>query len=114
MPNRKKGRPNWSPLLLTERSKFSTPIAKMLMGAAADRIGNARENDGDATRLLHHRRSRGRGCCKNEVGLQRDEFLRESLHRLHVASGPAIVDPDVSALRPPELRCSLACLKSAA
>jgi hypothetical protein len=35
MPNRKKGRPNWSPLLLTERSKFSTPIAKMLMGDAA-------------------------------------------------------------------------------
>ena len=41
---------------------------------------------------------------KNEVGLQRDEFLRESLSRLRVEGcRPASVDPDVTALRPPEL-----------
>src|ERR1700730_12982184 len=69
MPNRKKGRPNWSPLLLTERSKFSTQIAKMLMGDAAscarsirlhvDVIGVARdviggERTGSATGQSRH------------------------------------------------------------
>ena len=47
--------------------------------AAADRIGNGRENDGDGARLLQQRRSGGCVLRKNEVGLQRDEFLRESL-----------------------------------
>ena len=43
-------------------------------------------------------------CDKNEVGLQRDEFLGESLSRLRVAGcRPAIVDPDVAALYPSEL-----------
>jgi hypothetical protein len=44
---------------------------------------------------------------KNEVGLQRDEFLRESLHQLRVQRRPAIVDPNVAALRPPKLLESL-------
>src|SRR5262249_31508242 len=35
-----------------------------------------------------------------------NEFLRDSLHRLHVGC-PANVDPDVAALRPPELPESL-------
>ena len=43
-----------------------------------------------------------------KVGLQRDEFLGESLHRLRVVGcRPARVDPDVAALRPPELLESL-------
>ena len=41
---------------------------------------------------------------KNQVGLQRDEFLGESLSRLRVAGRrPASVDPDIATLRPPEL-----------
>jgi len=40
--------------------------------------------------------------------LQRDEFRRKSLHRLCVERCPASVDPDVAALRPPELLESLA------
>ena len=44
---------------------------------------------------------------KNEVGLQRDEFLRELLHQLRVQCRPAIVDPNVAALRPPKLLESL-------
>jgi hypothetical protein len=40
---------------------------------------------------------------KIKFGLRPDEFFRESLHRLNVGSGPASVDPDVAALRPPEL-----------
>jgi len=45
---------------------------------------------------------------KNKVWLQRDEFLRESLSRIRVTvCRPASVDPDVVALRPPELLESL-------
>jgi len=39
---------------------------------------------------------------KNEVGPQRNEFLRESFHRLRVKCRPARVDPKVAALYPPE------------
>jgi hypothetical protein len=40
---------------------------------------------------------------KNEVGLQRDKFLRESLHQRRVGRRRAPdVDADVAALRPPE------------
>ena len=76
--------------------------------AAADRIGNDRENDRDGARLLQQSRSVGRALRKNEVGLKGDEFLRESLYRLRVAGcRPARVDPDVAALRPAELLKSL-------
>ncbi len=72
--------------------------------AAADWIGNGRENDGDVACLL---RQRGGVRCvlrKNEVGLQRDEFICDALYPLRVAGRcPTIVDPDVAALRPPEL-----------
>jgi hypothetical protein len=45
----------------------------------------------------------------NEVGLQRDEFLRKSLHRLDVTGcRPAGVDPDIVAVCPAELLKSLA------
>src|SRR3954454_15243542 len=45
---------------------------------------------------------------KNEVGLQPNEFLRESLSRLRVSRyRPARVDPDVAGLRPSELLQSL-------
>jgi hypothetical protein len=49
-------------------------------------------------RVSHHRDS---GGC-NEVGPQRDKFLRESLPRLRVGRRPAKVDPDVAVFRPPE------------
>jgi hypothetical protein len=72
--------------------------------AAADRIGNRRENDGDGARLLQQRSRGGCDSRKNEIGLQRDEFLREPLSRLRVLGRrPASVEPDVAVLRPPEL-----------
>ena len=71
--------------------------------AAKDGIGNERENDGNGARLLHQRCSRRCALRKNKVGLQRDEFLRKSLQRLRVEGPPSIVDPDVTAVRPPEL-----------
>jgi hypothetical protein len=40
---------------------------------------------------------------RDRQALQRNEFLRESLHRLHVGRRPASVDPDVAVLRPAEL-----------
>ena len=46
--------------------------------------------------------------CETEVGLHRDEFLRESLYQFHVGPRPASVDPDVTALGPAELMESLA------
>ena len=77
--------------------------------SAADRIGNESENDGDGARLLQQSRRGGCGMRKNKVGLQRDEFLRESLSRFRIVGcRPARVDPDVAALRPPELLESLA------
>jgi len=91
MPNRKKGRPNWSPLLLTERSKFSTPIAKMLMGDAAscarsirlhvDVIGVARdvtgaERTGSATDQSRHF---GRGPASSGFPLWTD-IVRAGRH----------------------------------
>ena len=54
-------------------------------------------------RLLQHRRGSGCVLRKHEVGLLRNEFLRDSLHRLHVGC-PANVEPDVAALRPPQLK----------
>ena len=70
--------------------------------AAANRIGNGRENDRDGTRLLQQGRRGGRAMRKNQVGLQRDEFLGEPLSRLRIAGRrPASVDPDVAALCPP-------------
>src|SRR5262245_38484564 len=67
---------------------------------AADRIGNNPENDGDGARLLQQRRSGG--CLrKNEIGLQSDELLRESMHRLRVGRvRPASVGPQITAVRP--------------
>src|SRR5262249_50170253 len=53
---------------------------------------------------LYERRCGGCGARKNEVGLERDEFLCESFHRLRVGRcRPASVNPGVAALRPPEL-----------
>ena len=43
-------------------------------------------------------------CERIRSGCKRDEFLRESLHRFRVVGcRPAILDPGVAALRPPEL-----------
>src|SRR5262249_14992277 len=57
---------------------------------------------------------RGRGGCdrrKNEIGLERDEFLREPLSRLPVVGRrPARVELDVAAFHPPELlKCLAEC-----
>ena len=76
--------------------------------AAADRIGNDCENDWDGARLLQQSRRVGRAIRKDQFGLERDEVLRELLPRLRVAGWcPAILDPDVAALRPSELLESL-------
>jgi len=46
----------------------------------------------------------GCGVRKNEVGLQRDEFFRELPHQVRFSGRrPASVNPNVAALRPPEL-----------
>src|SRR5262249_33016540 len=57
---------------------------------------------------------RGRGGCdrrKNEIGLERDEFLREPLSRLPVVGRrPARVELDVATFHPPELlKCLAEC-----
>lgn len=70
---------------------------------AANRICNLNEHDRGSARLLQQCRGRGRVYRKNKFGLQPDEFFRESSHRLNIGSGPARLDPDIAALRPPEL-----------
>jgi hypothetical protein len=91
-----------------ETGDVSSRLRKARDEAAADRIGNERENDGDGACLLQQRRGDRCALRKNEVGLQRDEFLRKSLHRLDVAGcRPAGVDPDIAALCPAELLKSL-------
>src|SRR5262249_47675834 len=71
--------------------------------AAADRVGNVHKDNRDGAGLLEQRGGGGGVLRNNQVRLQGDEFLRESLHRFRAARGPASVDPDVAALRPPEL-----------
>jgi hypothetical protein len=67
-------------------------------------------NRSERRQSVHHRLPARGGCIlrKNEVRLQRDEFRRVSLHCLRFKRRPASVDPDVAALRPPELLESLA------
>src|SRR5262249_34871157 len=45
----------------------------------AEWIGHENENDGDAARLLQQSGGGGRAMRKNEIGLQHDQFLRETL-----------------------------------
>src|SRR6516225_8207373 len=67
--------------------------------AAADRISNNPENDGNGTSFLQQRGSGWSAVRKNEVGQQRDEFLRVSMHRLRIGGGrPASIDPQIAAV----------------
>ena len=76
---------------------------KALSEAGADRIGNGGEDDRDGARLSQQSRRGGCVMRKNEVGLQRDKFLRESLHRWRVGCHrSADVDADVAILHPSE------------
>jgi hypothetical protein len=73
-------------------------------------IGSATsENDRDGACLLQPRRGDRCALRNNEIGFQRDEFLRKSLHRLDVAGcHPAGGHPDTAALYPAEILKSLA------
>jgi hypothetical protein len=76
---------------------------KLADKAAANRIGNRRENNRDGARLLQQCGRGGCGVRKNEVGLQRDEFFRELSHQVRFSGRrPASVNPNVATLRPPE------------
>src|SRR5262245_30865695 len=91
-----------------ETSDVSSRPRKARDEAAADRIGNECEDDGNGACLLQHRRGNRGALRDNEVGLQRDEFLRKSMNRLDVAGcRPAGVDPNITTLGPPELLKSL-------
>ena len=73
--------------------------------AAADGVGNVQKNDRDGARLLPQSPRGGCAMRKDQVGLQCDELLRQSLSCLGVAGRrPANVDLDVAALRPLEPR----------
>src|SRR5262245_60476676 len=52
-----------------ETSDVSARLPKARNEAAADRIGNERENNGDRACLLQHRGGDGCALRKNEVGL---------------------------------------------
>ena len=53
--------------------------------------------------LFQHRPGGGRALRKNEVGLERDKFHCEPVHRRDIGCRPANVDFDVATLRPSEL-----------
>src|SRR5262249_58581394 len=78
-----------------ETSDVSSGPRKTCDEAASDRVGKEPENDGNGARLLQQHSGSWRALRKNKVGLQRDEFLGESLHQLLVQLRPAIVDPNV-------------------
>src|SRR6516165_4602644 len=82
---------------------MATWARQALDEAATNRIGNHCKNDRDGARLLQQCSRGGGAVRKNEIGLQRDQLLREPLHHLRVGPGPAGVDPYVAAFRPPEL-----------
>jgi hypothetical protein len=70
---------------------------------ATDRVSNDHENNGDGLCLLKHGRGSRGAARKNELRLNRGEFLCESFHQLDVSRRPANVDLDVEAVDPPEL-----------
>ena len=47
----------------------------------------------------------GDGSCvgNDRVGLQPDQLLRERTHALNIAGSPAIINPQISAIRPAQL-----------
>lgn len=71
--------------------------------AAADRIGHLREHDRECARFPQQRRHGGRRYPKDDVGLQRDQFLCESSQSVRIVRRPAIVDADIAAVAPVEL-----------
>ena len=56
--------------------------------AAAERIGDEREDYGDAARLLQQGLSRGRAVRKNDIGLQRN---RVEYHRYVTLNNKALI-----------------------
>src|SRR5260370_15867674 len=70
--------------------------------AAADRIGDLREDDGDGAgfnlKCGDHRGS----MADDQIELHLDEFAREIANALSVARAPAVLDPDVAPAAPAE------------
>src|SRR5262245_52119685 len=97
-------------------------LAATLGGCGSpDQIGNHCKNDGDGVRSIggawkmppldESFDARFGSSSVAVVGVtsermrsfQRDQLLREPLHHLRVGPGPTRVDPDITALGPPEL-----------
>ncbi len=79
--------------------------------AAANRITDEHEHDGDRLRLLHEDRDNLIGARDNEVGLQRDQLSRERPCFVRVDPGPPEIDLDVTPfLQPDPLESVVKCL----
>src|SRR6516225_6290905 len=79
-------------------------MRKVRSKAAADRIGHAREHDGNCTRLAGKHADRGCALTEDRVGPQIDQLFCERSDLIRISGAPAKFDPEITAFRPPQLR----------
>jgi hypothetical protein len=90
------------PLDIDEPGDVAARMRQARNEAAADRIGNVRENNGDGMCLLQQRERSRCVLRQNEVGLSCDHFPSKSLRHC-IGGSPTSVDSDIAALRPADL-----------
>ncbi len=89
-------------LQIGEAGDVAAGFGKAVDEAAADRIGDLREDDGDRPGLRLERCDHRGGMADDQIELHLDEFAREIADALGVARAPAVLDPDVAAAAPAE------------
>jgi hypothetical protein len=71
--------------------------------AGTDRVGDAGEHDWQGARCLQQRRQRRGARHQEDVGRERDQFMRVFARVSSISPAPAVFDPQVAALGPAQL-----------
>src|SRR5215467_7194717 len=87
-----------------EAGDVTARMRKVRREAAADRIGHAREHDGNCARLAGKHADRGCAHTEDCVGPQIDQLFCERSVLIRISGAPAKFDPEIAAFRPPQLR----------
>src|SRR6185312_6491533 len=96
--------PSHSGLIKGEAGNVAAWTSEARDEATGNRVGYVRDHDGNCMRLADKRASHGRGHTEDCVGSQIDQLFCECLHLIRIIAGPAKLDPEIVALRPPQLR----------
>src|SRR5260370_37559751 len=86
-----------------EASDVAARMRKVRSEAAADRIGHAREHDGNCPRLAGKHADRGCALTEDYVGPQIDQLFCEGPGPIRISGAPAKFDPEIAAFHPPQL-----------